>query len=239
MSRTSIRLKRVAPGRKGPIRNPVSQWDSADRYTGFESARKKKGKASKSPEGGVRNAYDVIEDYMRRGYEAAFDNQNSIRRGPMKQDKANLNIQTILTPLTQLSDLWLDGMRKWIDVLSAFVPRESETASASAPVHPPQVTVQVFSDRPTDVSVQLTPGTDEKDLKADSLDDGPNVPPIKAGNISIKRDNKGNVRILLKVDKDQPAGKYVGAIRVESDHRPVGKIIATIDPVDFSRRSGR
>jgi hypothetical protein len=175
---------------------------------------------------------------MRRGYEAAFNNQNSSRRGPMNQDKANLNIQTILTPLSQLSELWLDGMRKWIDVLSVFVPRDSETTSASAPVHPAQVTVLLSSDRPTEVSVKLFPGIGGKEFVAGPLT-GKSVPPIDPRNISIKRDQKGNLRIYLKIGKDQPSGKYEGPILKESDDSKVGTLTVTIDPDNVTLHTGR
>ena len=150
----------------------------------------------------------------------------------MSQDRANLNIQNILTPIAQLSDLWLDGMRKWIDVMAAFVPRVDDTTSAPGGAKPAHVVVQIFCDRPAEASVNLDQGIGDKDLVADPLT-GNHLPPIKAGNITIKRDSNGNVRVNIRIDKSQPTGKYEGAIRASSDRQPVvGSIHVTIDPVD-------
>jgi hypothetical protein len=197
--------------------------------------------SAKGPlERGIRTAYDVIEEYMRRGYEAAGNNQHqSDMRGQMNYNRSNYNRsnynswQNPWGPMGMITEQWLMAMRTWTDVVSSFVsgcpPQQAWNPAGTchpneAPV--PTVSVEVSSQRPTEVTANLTPCADVIELTADSLHGaGIDAPPIK--HVSIARE-PGRVRVRVKIAADQPVGFYRGAIRNKADNCPVGELTVRI-----------
>jgi len=70
----------------------------------------------------------------------------------------------------------------------------------------------VSSQYPTEISACVDPGADAMRLTADGLKicDGTAAPPLSGVTITCEC---GHVRVSVTVPKDQPAGRYVGAIK--------------------------
>src|SRR5580658_5134736 len=95
------RHKRPAPGQTRPVRNPIlSRGKSANPApdTAAHMEHRASSEPGKAPQGvlrdvlecGVHTAYTVIDDYMRRGYEAARLKQDGANgRGKMNENKPN------------------------------------------------------------------------------------------------------------------------------------------------------
>jgi len=246
MSASAPRQKRVPPARRAPIRNPLvpprkaSASDVGDGPVVDESLHGTSPYTSSSAKGplerGIRTAYDVIEEYMRRGYEAAGNNQHqSDMRGQMNYNRTNYNSwQNPWGPMGMLTEQWLMAMRTWTDVMSAFVsgcpPQQAWNPAGTCRPNEatvPTVSVEVTSQRPTEVTANLSPCADVIELAADSLQAaGFDAPPIK--HVSIVRE-PGRVRVRVRVAADQPAGCYRGAIRNKADTCIVGELTVRIN----------
>jgi hypothetical protein len=213
MNLSESRLKRVPPERIGPIRNLL--LNSIPGSNG----------AQRGPlECAVQTAYAVIDEYMRRGYDAARHNQNNPRQdgqngtGHMSSERPNYgNWFNPWGPMMPIVEQWSVAVRAWTDAWSAFLPggrqgtwpSQAWTAAAtgySTTTAPPPVSVEVVSPRPTEVTVQLKPGTGLTDLVADSF-----VPPLLK-TVSVQN-KSGRLHVRVVVANEQPAGRYNGVIR--------------------------
>jgi hypothetical protein len=227
MSRSASRQKRQPPARMGPIRNPLASAGNANPGAPVWGVL----------ESGVRTAYDVIEEYMRRGYEAASGNSNhQDRRGPMNDNRTNYtNWQNPWGPMSQLTDQWLMAMRMWTEAWSAFIPNSSpqqpwNPAGRSNPNggSTPRVSVQVSSRRPAEVTANLMPGADLIQLVADALQhEGIDACSIDQRQVSISGE-PGRVRISVRIDPVQPAGRYFGTVRNRADGNVAGDLTIVI-----------
>src|SRR4051794_20240710 len=175
------RRKRVSPERGGPIRNRLVS--TRTNVPGTNSEGYGPPQAPEAPSGGVlretlecgvRTAYTVIDEYLRRGYETARANQNQANGGPtMQDDKSNYsNWTNQWGPMAAPMQTWMMAMKAWTDAWGAMMPgmwpqtgyggttgygSPAGTACAS-----PAVSVQVSSHRPAEVTaaVELDPGAD-------------------------------------------------------------------------------
>src|SRR5258706_15609339 len=87
MSSSPLRLKRPPPERSAPIRNPFA---GSSPRTAPDPEPSSNGSRRGPLECGVQTAYAVIDEYMRRGYEAARDNQQQQNGGDyMNYDRSN------------------------------------------------------------------------------------------------------------------------------------------------------
>ena len=223
MSASPTRLKRITPERSGPIRNPIRPMP----FGADQTAR-----PGPSPfgtlENGVRTAYAVIDDYLRRGQEAARGIYNdSNRRDDMSDYRGNFGGYNPWNPLAMLTEQWMVAMRAWTQAMSAMMPGAWQSpwnpGAFGAPA--PKLTVQVSSARPSEVSAVLFPGVEFCELTCDALrPDGATGAPIDPPAISME---PGAVRVSVKVG-DQPAGKYRGSIRKRMDNSPAGEVSVTI-----------
>lgn len=175
---------------------------------------------------GVRTAYTVIDEYMRRGREAAGRYRERPNwRSDMNDDRQNYgNWSTAWGPMWLFIAPWMQMMRAWTDVMSTCVPGAAPQdfwspyarGGAWGPARPsptsPKVSVQVSSQRPIEVILSVAPGADAMTLVADALqiDDGSGAPSLVG--VTIKC-TPGHVRVSVTVPNDQPAGRYSGAIR--------------------------
>jgi len=184
-------------------------------------------------ESGVRTAYQVIDEYMRRGYEAAGNNQNDPnKRGHMNENRANYNWQNPWGPMSQLTEQWMMAMRTWTEAWSAFVPGgwPQQPWNPAGPCNPnaPVVSVQVSSPRPTEVTANLRPGAELMDLVVDALHgEGPQAPSFELSTVSITRE-LARMRVNVRVGANVPAGSYRGAIRNRADGCIVGDLTVVI-----------
>lgn len=184
----------------------------------------------------VRTAYDVIDDYMRRGFEAAGSNQHqSNRRGNVNDYKTNYNWQNPWGPMSMLAEQWLIAMRTWSEAWTSFAPGSgpqqswNPTGAGSSGTGPvPSVSVQVSSQRPVEVIVNLMPGFEYVDLVADSLhSEGGIAPPIDQGHVSISRE-PWRVTVRVNLPPSQQAGRYRGLIRNKADACVAGELTLVV-----------
>jgi hypothetical protein len=172
---------------------------------------------------GVRTAYAVIDDYMKRGYEAARNNSsqngNSSHGGeknPMSNEKPNYtNWTNPWGPMSPLMEQWTMAMRAWTDAWSAFIPGarpggwpvagNASASGYSAGGNASCVSVEVASPKPTEVAVSLKPGMEQANLSADSF-----VPALTGVAVCRKA---GRVHVKVTVAADQAPGRYTGVLR--------------------------
>jgi hypothetical protein len=229
------RLRRAVPERSGPIRNlltsvhriPASEWGPPSQPL------------RGALECGVQTAYAVIDEYMKRGYEAARNHNNYSDRRDHVNGKSNPQNErsgygswsSQWGPMTPFIEQWSMAMRAWTDAWSAFVPGMRAGAwppppfNAGGPVYPPPaqpsaVSVEVASNRPTEVTVNLKPGCELGDLTADSF-----VPALTHP-VSITRTG-GRLKVSVSVANEQAAGRYNGVIRA-SDGSIAGELTVAI-----------
>ncbi|MGP1676451.1 MAG: hypothetical protein ACTS6J_04760 [Burkholderiales bacterium] len=172
-------------------------------------------------ERGVDTAYMVIEEYMLHGREAAGRHrgrrraQGSDATGHGQQGESSYTaawnaLAPLAAPLIQILRQLVGGAAAsgagiatdWLNQLMSGQQR-----SGSNPV----VAVQVSSRVQTEVTVNLQPGADSQNLKADPLvhTERRDAPPL----VSIALESRaGQVRVRLTVPNDQPAGTYIGAL---------------------------
>jgi hypothetical protein len=139
MSATSPRLRRMRLDRIGPDRNTRGSPRQPQPSGTPQNVVSAAGAAvCGMVEGGVRTAYSVIDEYLRRGQEAArglFNDSNM--RGPMNQVRGNCSGYAYApwsgygqpggycppgSPMTMMMDQWLTAMRTWTGFWFACIP---------------------------------------------------------------------------------------------------------------------
>jgi hypothetical protein len=240
MSTTPPRIKRPTLAQSGPIRNSFVQRTPRsvpqDPITAAGVA------VCGVLENGVRTAYTVIDEYMRRGQDAArgiFNDPN--RRGPMSDYKssypggfdpgAGFNAAN---PLGIFAEQWFAAMRAWSQAWSSFVPGPWQQPGmnpfvSSAPASTTQasaITVQVSSSSPVEVTANLLPGSDSEALVVEPLHGiASSAKSIDAPTIVRTH---GSLRVALKVPAGQPAGRYRGNIRKKTDDSIAGELTVVV-----------
>lgn len=231
---SSPRVTRTPPERSGPIRNPMSPRPRAASGTGAPSDPIGVAGAAVfgALENGVRTAYAVIDEYMRRGQETARSMfVDSYRRGPMNDEKNNFGGgYTPWNPMSMFTEQWMMAMRMWGQAWSSFMP----PGWAQAGMNPfafsqsaaPGVSIKVSSASPVEAALKLYPGLDLAGLVAEPLRaDEAASPAIEAPSITRE---PGIVGVNLKIAVGQPKGCYRGNIRKETDKSVVGELIVVI-----------
>lgn len=243
MKSTEPHLRRNPPERSGPVRNPLAAPRDIPRPSNgsppqpMAAAEAVRG----ALENGVRTAYAVIDDYMRRGQEAARGIYNdSSRRGDMSDYKGSFGGAGYGTggygggnnpwnPFTMMAEQWMMAMRAWTQAWSAFMPgmnpQQPWNPMSCAP-GPSRISVNVASARPVEVTANIQPGADMFGLVSEPLrSEGANAhtidPPV------ITRD-AASIRIGLTIAADQPAGRYRGLIRKRSDDCVAGDLTVVV-----------
>jgi hypothetical protein len=231
---SSPRITRTPPERGGPIRNPMStRPDPGSRNSAPGDPIGAAGAAVYGAlENGVRTAYAVIDEYMRRGQETARTMFNDpYKRGPMNDDKGNFGGgYNPWNPMSMFTEQWMMAMRMWSQAWSGFMPpgwqQPGMNPFASAQTVAPGVSIKVSSPSSVEAALKLYPGLDFAGLVAESLRaDEAASPAIEAP--SIARES-GTIHVSLKIGANQPKGSYRGNIRKETDKSVVGEMIVTI-----------
>jgi len=234
MKSPSARLKRTPPKQTGPLRNPMAPPPrSAPEPAAVRDPIAATGAAvCGALENGVRTAYAVIDEYMRRGQDTARSIFNDpTRRGSVSDDRGNAaGGFNPMNPLTMFAEQWMMAMRPWIQGWSAFAPnawpQPGTNPFATAANAAPTVSVKIVSTRPVEVTANLYPGLDHAGLVCDALsDDAVTATPIEPP--EIIRDS-GGVRISVKVADKQPAGQYRGLIRRRADGNVAGDLVVIV-----------
>jgi hypothetical protein len=242
MNSSSPRLKRTQPKQTGPLRNPmappppprkVPDGTPPDLFTAAGAT------VCGVLENGVRTAYAVIDEYMRRGQDAArtvFNDPN--RRGFMSDNRSDFpgggypkgGGHPQSNPMAMLAEQWMMMMRMWGNAFSAFAPGQWPMPGTNpysyAPGTSVPVTVKIEANRPVELTANVYAGPDGQALISDSLrSDGSEGSTMESP--SVIRDGM-SVRLTLNVAAQQPSGTYRGCIRRKSDGFVVGDLIVVL-----------
>ena len=240
MSATAPRMKRPAPEQSGPVRNSFAQRTPRsvpqDPITAAGTA------VCGVLENGVRTAYTVIDEYMRRGQDAArgvFNDPN--RRGPMSDYKSSIPGGfdptagfNAANPLGAFTEQWFAALRAWSQAWSSVVPGPWQQPgmnpfapfTAAPAAQASAITVQVSSSSPVEVTANLLPGSDSDALVVEPLrGDATSTKSIDAPTIVRAH---GSLRVALKVPAGLPAGRYRGNIRRKSDDSIAGELTVVV-----------
>ncbi len=182
MSETRERIRRTAPERSGPIRNPIIPFPgngpeapARAENSGTPGVDANSAASANSPlrgalECGVRTAYSVIDDYMRRGYEAARLNQNpSHERGNMNQHKPGYGQYNPWGPMGPMMDAWSSAFRMWTEAWFSMMPGARGgwgqwPGAGAAYASPTHVNLNVSSKRPVSITLFIHPNADPSRL---------------------------------------------------------------------------
>ena len=239
MTMTKTHVKRTSPEQNGPIRNAMASPRSSaepgapgDMFTAAGAA------VCGVLENGVRTAYAVIDEYMRRGQEAArgaFNDPN--RRGPMSDGSGNYGggfnsfNNPMANPMAAMAAQWMSAMQAWSQMFSSYMPPAWQQAGmnpfayAQSPTAM-SVAVKLSSARPAEVSASLMPGVDPLNVVCDALHaHGGAGKPIEG--VTIARDGAA-IQVGVKIAATQAAGKYHGFLKRKSDQGIVGELTVTV-----------
>jgi hypothetical protein len=237
----SRRITRDQPERTGPIRNSISPLRPESSSAtpgpatafgavideGIATAFRMAGDAGATMQGaverGVDTAYTVIEDYMRRGQQAAgrYRDRTQGERTMNGDNYSNGYGPNAYGPMGAMMAPWMQAMRMWTETMSAFIPggaaMGTEWMNAFTPPMSgaqPQsgVAVRVASGTPAEVSIDLDPRAYCVPLKAAPLvhATSPGTAPALVAVDLQYVDNR--CRVTITVPNDQPTGLYSGAI---------------------------
>jgi len=229
---SSPHLKRAPPERCGPIRNPLAPRPRPEPGAPSNAASSAGAAVMGALENGVRTAYSVIDEYIRRGQEAAgglFN--NSSRRGTMSDERGNPGGGfNPWNPMAFSTEQWMTAMRMWTQMWSAFIPGAFPQGGFSpfsfGGMQTPAVTVKVASSSPVEVAVNLYAASSSAELMSEPLRaDGFTAQPIEA---AIVVREPGAIRVSLNVVAGQPAGRYRGLIRNETDKSVAGELTVVV-----------
>ena len=215
-----------ARAESGPQRDPISAAGAAV-YGVLES--------------GVRSAYAVIDEYMRRGQEAARASSNDFyKRGPMNEDRPNFSggysnpwgagYNNSPNPLSMMMEQCMMAMRMWTQAASAVMPGGFPQAgmypSGSAEAAIPPITVKVSTSSLVEVEIALQPGPGFGGLVCDPLrPEGFSALPIEPATIDREH---GGVRVTVNVGASQEKGRYRALVRREIDGGIAGELVITV-----------
>ncbi len=172
-------------------------------------------------ERGVETAYVVIDEYIRRGQEAAGRRtQSNHSGGSMSQPPNSQNSYgsgpNPWGPMNPLMAPWMQAMQMWTNSMMSFMPTGAANPMAAwmgaGGGTRPEISVRAESQQPVEVSVTLDAGADLVRLTAEPLasSDNPKAPYIAGTTIES---SPGRLRVLVAVPNDQPAGYYRAALR--------------------------
>jgi hypothetical protein len=206
-------------------------------------------------ERGVATAYTVIDEYMIRGQQAARRyQQGNPRSDDMSDGRQNGNGRQFdawsSMPWDQMSAMmapWMPMMRMWQDSMSAFTQGtpmadwmnalNPQAMMAMARGGRVRIGVQIASDTPASVVVELDPGAERMNLSADALKHATDrdAPSIAATSIEC---SEGIARVRVTVPTDQPAGSYRGRI-VDDAGAVRGNLTVDLEPAESSSTNTR
>lgn len=249
MKPRSSRLKRAQPKQSAPVRNPMVAPPSPSAVPAHDSTAARNPVAAVGTavcgalENGVSTAYALIDEYMRRGQDAArgiFNNSN--RRGYMSDERpgfpggfnappsTNSNPFNSANPLAMLTEPWMMAMRVWTQAISSLAPGGWPPAGmnpflAQQDAAPPKVSVKVSSSRPVEVTAHLHPGLGLLGLASEPLRaETSKAAPI--GPAEISREG-GVIQISIKV-RDKRPGHYHGYILKKADGSIAGELTVVL-----------
>jgi hypothetical protein len=229
---SSPHLKRAPPERSGPIRTPLGTRPRPEPGAQANPASSAGAAVIGALENGVRTAYSVIDEYIRRGQEAAgniFNNPS--RRGTMSDERGNFGGGfNPWNPLAFATEQWIMAMRMWSQAWSAYIPGAFQQGGFSpfsfGGMQTPAVKVEVASSGPVEVALNLYAASSSAELMSEPLRaEGFTAQPIDAASVGRE---PGAVRVNVRVTAGQPAGRYRGLIRNETDKSVAGELTVVV-----------
>jgi hypothetical protein len=229
------RIRRDNPVRTGPIRNYSKLYRGENSANGTSS---RNGAPSEKPQRvasvgplaeGVELAYSVIEKYIAEGRRTAEGLSNQ----PYATRVANDNLQDILERMLrfqgEILPLWIDTLANLVKIDPsqngyATTSHASPAFNGAAKSDAMEVSIEVASIRPVQVSVQLKPNSETQSLVAlglSAVDSGKSA----AAHISfVPDDTTGRVRVRIRVPDRHPSGTYAAVVV----NRDSGEIRGTV-----------
>jgi len=212
------RLRRDDPERTRPIRSWFNLYRRSDSWDLRDPGASAAGVADSWNEvvaHGVDLGYRVIEEQIAQGRRVAEQvGRRSYDSNAMGNDFREVN-ERMGRYYGDLMGLWLEFMTS---LAGAFAPWAPAPPPAAAPSATPAasgggagIMLDVVSARPTQVTLDLHPGTPPLGLHCQALralEEG--KPPLTE--VAIERDLNGRPILLVRVPEAQPPGVYVGAV---------------------------
>jgi len=189
-------------------------------------------------ESGVRTAYAVIDEYMRRGQDAARAIFNESDTGGFmnnyRQNCSGGNAYgsgfTPWNPMAMIAEPWISAMCAWSQMWCSMVPGFRQPAMnpcTSTEDRPEPVNVIVVSKGAVEASWTICPGTDLNCIETeDLLAQGIAANPIPAARVQYRAQGKPALRV--EVPDGQAKGTYRGIIRRKSDRYIVGEVTVEV-----------
>jgi hypothetical protein len=228
------RLRREDPVRKGPIRNTSTYFRESNSWNGQESGSTQTQSEEQSPfealdevvTNGVKLGYEVIEKYLLQGQKVAEGIHNGSAEKNSKEDQVHWLLSSMLRLNRDIAGFWIDAMESFIqnpDFLWGLMGTRSNgvAPSSDAPVEPAHsangastmVTIEVESNRRTQVTVDLRPSPTQRVLHVLALNASPGmgIPPLT--DISFRWDRESAIPVVqLRIPDNQPAAFYTGVV---------------------------
>jgi hypothetical protein len=192
-------------------------------------------------ESGVRTAYEVIDEYMRRGQEAARGIFNDLNMGGyMSNNRQNCPGGpgyggpgygfTPWNPMAMVTEQWIAAMCAWSQAWCSMVPGLRQPATNpcySTEERTESVKLKTSSKKPAEFSASLCPGLDLNCIESEPLEaQGFEADPIPRPVLS-REEGKVVMRITV-VDPEQKKGTYRGLILRRSDRSIVGDVTVKV-----------
>lgn len=244
------RLKRTPAARTGPLRDASMMFRSAP-FSAPPSAEAPSRRAPKpDSQGGMKGAvehsvemaYRVIDDLLQRGRRAA----GRAHHPSNKADPVRTNVPNNLASM--MMQTWMDMGRMWFGMMGPLLfqtaasgfqqgagfggmfPREQQHGTATNAEGRVKVTLDLRSDRPTEVMIDLNRiAATGKKLSVMPLQSKDAGKPSIAG-IDIAQHPDGSIRLSVNVPVGQPHGNYNGGI-VADDGSPIGAVTVRLHQV--------
>jgi hypothetical protein len=221
--RNQKRQHREDPTRIEPIRNFTKLYRRPDSANGLHHAKPPMSDKPNRTDAtgplaeGVELAYTVIDKYIAEGRQTA----EGLSSGPYRTRIANDNVQDLLERMLRFQ---AEILPLWIETLATLVTvRPSQTGNSAKQGARPNsngtkhsnadhMPIEIASPRPVQVLFDLEPNCDRQSLVALGVN---SVDPKKPGltDISFMPGGvQGQMKLLVRIAKDQPSGAYTGVI---------------------------
>ncbi len=236
MNSTPSPHRRRAPAEQsGPDRTP---WPRAREQTSASAPKDCVSAAGEAVSGvlesGVRTAYAVIDEYLRRGQDTARGIFNDLNmRGSMNNDRQNCSGPgygyTPWNPMAMVAEQLISAMSAWSQAWCSTVPgfrQPPMNPYSSTEDRAESIRLKVTSSSPVEYSASLCPGIDLNCVQSEPLyaqgSGGKEIDPAK-----LYRD-QGKVVMEVNIPAKQLKGTYRGLIRKKTDRTIVGEVTVEV-----------
>jgi hypothetical protein len=233
------RVRRPELPRDHPIRSFTEFWtrvsqDSQRATSGSTGAQSTHDRPSGDfINDGVKNAYAVIDRYIREGYEVANQLSQSYDPGPWLESGRQLQAQVVQTS-SDLIATWFNLFGVFTELIASYIqnpsaaglqaPLAQATAADSPLPRGPDPVFEVLAQKPTRVQANLSPGAHRFQL-AGSDARNPSGAILR---FDVSTSASGPVIVSVKVPLNQESGEYRGNIINDRTGEIMGTFIAQV-----------